>query len=240
MKGSKLVLVALLAWMSYDGKLHAQLIQRRAVTRPCCKPCIPGQYQYGSKERIGTLFALSTPSLLVSGRVSEKVPSTINNQTGVGLESGSRPSVRDSLGQTVQQTAFGRRQMKQFQWPNTSYQLEHCSISNVSFQLHPDGRWSLSLLATQNGLGSNSDYAWASHIKRNQFGVKMTLFAGGIDSLNSNGQLDGKSAVAQTSQKTFWVEKQQPEQIWLTGQLEIDELSYAAVDRANLQFFVNE
>ncbi|MEM7784795.1 MAG: hypothetical protein AAF623_15705 [Planctomycetota bacterium] len=249
---------------------HAQFFQRRAVTRPCPQQVkIPDHYHYNQRQRLGTVFAKSTPALLVtdselnevladveddSGNVDSAVaksseminPNYLTSESGKALAASplNRQEPASQPLSVPEQTASGvlPSKMKFFQWPNAGYQIQHCSLSNVAFHLFEDGTWVISLRADQNSIPSTIapvDFVQRAHVRRNLFGVKMTLFAGGTESVSEAELKLGLPALGQTESKEFWVQKQQPDQRRMTGKFQnFSRLSFSNADRVQLEFYV--
>ena len=117
--------------------------------------------------------------------------------------------------------AVALRAVKAFQFvERPRLQVDHCSISQISVNLHEDGDWIISLRADQNPIQlvppavdrdvttSEEIYKFTDHLKRNLFKVQLRCYArtGGVPADSAV----GKPVVIPLDVAPFWVQRQQP------------------------------
>lgn len=122
-------------------------------------------------------------------------------------------------------TSNGRREdrIKAFQFvENATLQIDHCSTSRMLVQVAESGRWTVSLRADQSAppdplkvTTSEPVRHYTEHLRRNEFHVAVRCYGGyGAD---QPGRMLGKPQVLELPVRPFWVQKDQPYQLFQTG-----------------------
>lgn len=137
-----------------------------------------------------------------------------------------------------------RRKIKSFQFVTApTLQIDHCSISKMSVLLHESGRWTISLRANQNPLNEQEapnvttiepNRLVTDHLRRNKFHVFALCYVKyGPGDTND---LTGKPLVIPLQVKPFWVQRQEPYQLF-EGDYDPDIRQYFdAIDRVEIEF----
>jgi len=137
--------------------------------------------------------------------------------------------------------------MKVFEFsPDSRLVIDHCSISKMSVVLHKSGRWTVSLRANQNPveplietdlltLTDQLPQTVTTGLQRNQFYVKVRCYAG--YGLGDDTDLLGKPFVIPLKIDPFWVQKEQPYQLFKTGADKRIADYFNLLDRAEIEFY---
>lgn len=195
-------------------------------TRPAVRCAIPEHdYHYGKFSQPQRSFSNEPLRIEVPRIASGKLPSTLNRAP--------RDSREDET-ETV----------KAFQFVNDPrLQIDHCSISELSVLLHESGRWSVNLRADQNPLNeqkplnvttSEPRRLFTDHMKRNEFHLVARCYANhGPAQRNA---LLGKPIVIQLDIKPFWVQRQEPHQLFEAGFHPHIQTYFDSIDRVEIEF----
>ena len=176
-------------------------------TRPCVRCSIPDRdYHYGK---------FSQPKRSLSG-IAVPMETAMSTVAKVG----------PIQGRSILATDDNRRQKtKLFQFVKTPrLQIDHCSISQMSVMLHESGEWTVSLRADQNPLQEKKplnvttiqpNRRLTEHLKRNQFHVVARCYV--HEGPHRGKALLGKPLLVQLPIEPFWVQKQEPYQLFETN-----------------------
>jgi hypothetical protein len=134
---------------------------------------------------------------------------------------------------------------KVFQFPNPAVlKIDHCSISEMSVQVHDSGGWELSLRADQNPLDAPPEkkvttiedrQLYTDHLQRNQFFVRVQCYAN-YGRAGRSGLL-GKPLVIPLEVEPFFVQKGVPLALVVPGYSSKVKANYASIDRAEIEFY---
>lgn len=136
------------------------------------------------------------------------------------------------------------QKIKAFQFvKNSKLQIDHCSISQMSVLLHESGRWTVSLRANQNPLNATEplnvttiepNRKVTNHLLRNEFFVSVQCFAN-YGPAGEDTRL-GKPLVIPLTIKPFWVQKEQPYQLYETDFHPHLQQYFSSIDRVEIEF----
>lgn len=127
-----------------------------------------------------------------------------------------------------------------YQLDRSRLQIDHCEISEVALQLYSDGRWILSLRADQNRRpdeGEPQEFNPRSHIKRNQFVVRLRCLGAFQDEPTGGAMAVGRPVLADLQPLPFWVENGRPYYLH-TGDCDgwVAE-HFDEIDRVEIEFY---
>lgn len=213
------------------GLLAAGLVAVAAApnyhrTRPCVRCSIPDrEYHYGK---------FSQPLRSLSG-------GAIPMEAGVSMVG----KVGASLDRSPLAAGDDRREkIKLFQFvKKPKLQIDHCSIANMAVLLHESGEWTISLRADQNPLNaqqplnvttSQPSRRFTDHLKRNQFHVIARCYVD--EGPSRDDALLGKPLVVQLGVKPFWVQKEEPYQLFETAYHPQLQQYFELIDRVEIEF----
>ncbi len=143
--------------------------------------------------------------------------------------------------------AVALRAVKAFQFVDRPrLQVDHCSISQITVNLHEDGDWTISLRADQNPIQlvppavdrdvttSEEIYKFTDHLKRNLFKVQLRCYArtGGVPADSAV----GKPVVIPLEVAPFWVQRQEPRWFVDTGNDAWIRQYFDIIDHVEIEF----
>lgn len=150
----------------------------------------------------------------------------------------------DRLDRPLLATGAERRQtIKSFQFVDRSkLQIDHCSISQMSVLLHESGHWTVSLRADQNPLPEQGRKVttieptrkFTDHLKRNEFYVTVRCYAGPLT--GGTDSLVGKPLVIPLRIQPFWVQRQEPYQLFETHHDPRIQDYFNLIERVEIEF----
>jgi len=136
-----------------------------------------------------------------------------------------------------------------YQFNVAKLRLDHCSISEMALQIHPDGHWRLNLRADQNprqlqplDVVPNVTTAqpatnYTADLNRNLFYVRVQCYAaeGG-----GPGSPLGKPVIAMLAPEPFWVQRGEP-RLWIAKGWDGDVQQFLSlIDRVGIEFYYRE
>ncbi|MDP7019604.1 MAG: hypothetical protein QGG36_27655 [Pirellulaceae bacterium] len=126
-----------------------------------------------------------------------------------------------------------------FQLDQARIQIDHCRISSVALQLLDDGQWVLNLRAEQNPPveDETSTYRPRLHLKRNQFVIRLRALPVGERSGEAAVRGVGRPVLAAIEPPPFWVEREQPKSVRLTGRDNDVWRVFDMIDRVEFEFY---
>jgi len=142
-----------------------------------------------------------------------------------------------------------RPESKLLQLANRSLEIAHCEMSDIALKVQPNGSWFLTLRADQNRISKNDELTRSDdiQIKRNAFQLKIRL----LDSAHRHqeivgpginrqlmGAQSGKVAVAHILVPEFWVQREAPQMVSLSGFDPMIASSFDDIDEAEFEFYV--
>ncbi len=135
-----------------------------------------------------------------------------------------------------------------YQLQETRGVVDHCSVSQVGFQIHSDGKWVLNLQADQNpflmpdGLPRDPTKPlpnianFSSHLKRNAFFVRVRGYGNFGEELPADTPF-GKPSMFEIKLAPFWVQRGESYQLRVSGnQCEIRD-NFRYISRIEFEFF---
>lgn len=211
-------------------------------TRPRCQSGVPrADYQYGSHSVSLTLLSLPARDM---SPVPEPPPvRTILPATENGAIELLPPPVAatEAPRDAVARPAGG---YKLFQWPLAGLRVDHCTVSQLAFWFDQQGRWTATLRGDQNPLEeignlheSTAPNLFTSHVKRNQFHVRLRVLGVTVPPRLDEVVSAGRPVLAAIDLEPFWVERQVPEYQRQTGCDPNLGRYFELIDRVEIEFF---
>lgn len=134
--------------------------------------------------------------------------------------------------------------VKSFQFvKNSTLQIDHCFVSDMSVLVHENGRWTISLRANQNPLyvrepldvtTMEPKQLFTDHLKRNQFHIVAYCYS--QYGPGDGNELIGKPLVIPLYVRPFWVQKEQPYTLFEPGYHRDIERHFDSIDRVEIEF----
>ena len=195
-------------------------------TRPCVRCAIPDR-DYLYQKFSQPLRSLSNEAVLIETPLvaSEKGS---GYQSRLALDSDDRRSLK----------------IKSFQFvKDSTLRIDHCSISQMSVLLHDSGRWTVSLRANQNPLNAQQPLnvttgepirLFTDHLQRNQFQVVARCYV--QHGPGDSDGLIGKPMVIPLHVKPFWVQRQEPYQLFEADYHPHIQQFFESIDRVEIEF----
>lgn len=141
------------------------------------------------------------------------------------------------------------RAIKSFQFVETPrLEIDHCSLSKISFLVNRTGHWSINFQADQNpdpprappidpGTAKPGKPA-KDFIRRNEFFVTARVYA--AQGAANPGDRLGRPLIAELNLQPFWVQKAQPQTVWQEGDEGRFVELFDLIDRVELEFKYNK
>lgn len=126
----------------------------------------------------------------------------------------------------------------------------HCSISRVTARMHPDGRWSLSLRASQSAIeeeernssqpqfftGAVRPAPYTDHLLRNQFCIKIRGYANAVAPTTDENVAAGPPVMLELEAPKFWVQRGQTREWVCEGSSPAVQEFLPLIDRIQVEF----
>lgn len=196
-------------------------------TRPCVRCSIPDRdYLYGNFSQ--PLISLSSTPVVLTDLLAEGSKGALYSAPAAARAEGDRPKQRAKSFQFVK---------------NPTLTIDHCSISQMSVLLHESGRFTVSLRADQNPPGEQQplnvttiepNRRFTYHLKRNQFHVVARCYVD-YGPVRPNALL-GKPMVIQLPIDPFWVQKEEPYQLFESDFHPHVQQYFDSIDRVEIEF----
>jgi hypothetical protein len=134
-----------------------------------------------------------------------------------------------------------------FQLQKSQLKVDHCSLSRVAVAVFYDGTFTVAFQADQNRRESNDPadankqrpdvVRQTSHLKRNEFHVRLRFHAEMKLSENTKGVTNGKPVIFEVPLDPFWVQRGQPYPFFQKSHCRDLMEHFDRIDRVEVEFY---